>query len=428
MNSIAWLTAYLVLLFAVPSTQIVGPLGSAGSLAMVFGLGSFMLWVMLRVAASRSTGSEPEPVRRALVVFLFCVGFTYTWTMSHPVSPDEVSPADVAVLALISWAGTFLLAHDSLDTLADLRTILRRIAMAGGFLAMLGLLQALTRQVWVDRVSIPGLTLTQAAGNFDRGGFPRPAGTSVHPIEFGVVIAVLFPIALHIAFHDKERPLWLRWFPAAAIGALVPLTSSRSAYLGVLVGLLICMTGWEARRRWQMLGLAGVGVVAMLVVTPNLLNSIVRLFTGAGEDASVSSRTGSFGLAGDFFERSPLIGRGLGTFLPKYRIFDNQYLLLIVTVGLIGTVAFLAVAVVAIRTLRRARAHTDDAATKDLTISLTASIVVGFLSLLLFDAFAFPQTMGTIFLVLGLAGAVHRLSAVDGARSGPDKSRSEMTR
>ena len=219
MNTVAWLTTYLVLLLAVPSTQIVGPLGSAGSLAMVFGLGRFLLWVVLRVAAFSPSRYEPEPVRRALAVFLFCVGLSYAWTMSHPISPDEVSPADVAVLALISWTGTFLIAHDTLDTLTDLRTILRRIALAGGFLAMLGLLQAFTRQVWVDRLSIPGLTLTQAAGNFDRGGFPRPAGTSVHPIEFGVVIAVLFPIALHIAFHDKERPVWLRWFPAAAIGA-----------------------------------------------------------------------------------------------------------------------------------------------------------------------------------------------------------------
>ena len=90
MNPIPWLTTYLVLLLAVPSTQIVGPLGSAGSLAMVFGLCSFLLWVVLRAAASRSTQPAREPVRRALVFFLFCVGLTYAWTMAHPVSPDEV--------------------------------------------------------------------------------------------------------------------------------------------------------------------------------------------------------------------------------------------------------------------------------------------------------------------------------------------------
>ncbi len=41
---------------------------------------------------------------------------------------------------------------------------------------------------------------------------------------------------------------------------------------------------------------------------------------------------------------------------------------------------------------------------------MAASIVVGFVSLALFDVFAFPQTMGMIFLLLGLAGAVSRLA------------------
>ncbi|MET0887411.1 MAG: O-antigen ligase family protein [Mycetocola sp.] len=412
MKPVPCLTIYLVLLLAVPSTQIVGPLGSAGSLAMVYGLGSFLLWTISRAAAARSTPSSYEPVRRAVLVFFLCVGATYAWAMSHPISPDEVSPADVAVLALVSWAGTFLIAHDALDTREELDKLLKRLAFAGGALAVLGLLQALTREVWVDRVAIPGLTLTQAAGNFDRGGFPRPSGTAVHPIEFGVVIAMLFPIALHVAFFHKVRPA-TRWFPLIAMGVLVPLTSSRSAYIGVAVGSLICMVGWEARRRWWMAGAAGLGIVAMLVVTPNLLNSIVKLFSGASEDSSVSSRTGSFDLAADFIGRSPVLGRGLGTFLPKYRVFDNQYLLLLVTIGLLGSIAFLGVGVIAVRTLLRARSRTTDPAIGDLSLALTASIVVGFISLALFDAFAFPQTMGILFLLLGLAGTVRRLGRED---------------
>ena len=323
---------------------------------------------------------------------------------------------------MISWSGTFLIAHDGLDTLSDLRTILRRIAFSGGVLALLGLLKRSPDRPGSTACRSPGSS-TQVAGTFDRGGFPRPAGTSVHPIEFGVRVAVLFPIALHVAFYDKERPLLVRWFPAATIGALVPLTSSRSAYLGVIVGTLICMVGWEAQRRWRMLGVAGVGVGAMLVVTPNLLNSIFRLFWGASDDPSVSSRTGSFDLAAEFVERAPILGRGLGTFLPKYRIFDDQYLLLLVTVGVLGTLGFLALAVVAIRTLLRVRSRTEDPAMKDLTICLAASIVVGFVSLALFDAFAFPQTMGILFLLLGLAGSVGRLAVIRqvGAPSDADR-------
>ncbi len=39
-----------------------------------------------------------------------------------------------------------------------------------------------------------------------------------------------------------------------------------------------------------------VGVLAMVVLTPNFINSIIGLFTGAGDDPSITSRTDSFAL------------------------------------------------------------------------------------------------------------------------------------
>jgi O-antigen ligase len=99
----------------------------------------------------------------------------------------------------------------------------------------------------------------------------------------------------------------------------------------------------------------------------------------------------------------------LGTFLPKYRIFDNQYLGLLVTGGIIGTAAFIALGVVAIVCLLRLRARTTHTATRDLSVSLVAAIAVGFACLVMFDAFAFPMTMGCLFLLLGVAGCLRRL-------------------
>jgi O-antigen ligase len=136
------------------------------------------------------------------------------------------------------------------------------------------------------------------------------------------------------------------------------------------------------------------------------------LFAGADKDPSIASRTESFSVASWFLTQHPVFGRGLGTFLPKYRIFDNQYLLLLVTVGLLGTLAFVGILVAALVRLGSAFLSTKDAASRDLTISLAGSLVSGFASLAFFDAFAFPMTMGTIFLCLGLAGAASRL-AVD---------------
>lgn len=408
-DAVGWLTCYLMLLLFVPSRLIVGPLGSAGALSMIFGLGSLLLWSFLFLGAMRRTSSLAQPVRIALGVFLFSVGVTYALAMSRPMSPDEISPAAVALISLASWSGTLLLIHDGIFTRARLNTLIWRFVLCGLVIAFLGLIQLATRQLWVDRISIPGLSSVPGYGLVTRGGFPRPAGTSIHPIEFGVILSMLLPIALHVGFFHTSRPAWMRWSPAIAIGAIVPLTSSRSAYLGALVALLICMAGWSRARRRGLLVVGGVGVLIMSVTAPTFLSSVIGLFSGAGEDPSIASRTGSFSLAFEFLERNPWFGRGLGTFLPKYRIFDNQYLLLLVTVGVLGALAFLALGLTAVVTLVRLRRRLEDEASRDLALALVAAVAAGFACLFMFDAFAFPMTMGTLFVVLGIAGAMRRL-------------------
>jgi O-antigen ligase len=405
-DAVGWLTCYLLLLLFVPSRLVVGPLGSAGAPSMIFGLGSLLLWSFLFLGSIRRTSSRAQPVRIALGVFLFCTGVTYVLAMSRPMSPDEISPAAVALLALASWSGTLLLTHDGVFTRDRLDTLLWRFVLCGFVIALLGLLQVATHQLWVDRIAIPGLSSAPAYGLVTRGGFPRPAGTSIHPIEFGVLLSILLPIALHVGFFHTRRPPWVRWLPALTIGAIIPLTSSRSAYLGSLLGLLIVMAGWSRARRRGLLAVGGLGLLAMMVVTPNFFSSVIGLFTGAGDDPSIASRTGSFALAFEFLERNPWFGRGLGTFLPKYRIFDNQYLLLLVTVGAVGTLAFLALGVTSVVMLLRLRSRLQDAASRDLALALVAAVSAGFSCLFMFDAFAFPMTMGTLFLVLGAAGAL----------------------
>lgn len=417
-DAVGWLTAYVLLLLFIPSRFVVGPLGSAGAPSMLFGLGSLLLWALLFVGGMRRPSSAPQPVRIALGLFLLCVGMSYVLAMARPMGPDELSPADVAILALVSWSGTLLLTHDTIPTRSRLDTLVWRIAVCGALIALLGIVQILTRELWVDQLTLPGLVSSPGYGLASRGGFPRPAGTSTHPIEYGVILAMMLPIVLHVGFHHADRGRLVRWLPALAVVGVLPLTSSRSAYLGAMIALVVCLLGWAGRRRLQAIGVGMAGLLAMLVVTPNLLNSIVRLFTGAAEDPSITSRTDSVGLAGEFIERSPLFGRGLGTFLPKYRILDNQYLLLLVTIGIIGTLAFLALGVTAVIVMARLRMAARLEPTRDLAMALAAAVCAGFGCLFMFDAFAFPMTTGMLFLILGLAGALSRLE-----REGPSGGR-----
>ena len=407
-DAVGWLSIYICLLFFVPSKLVLGPLGSAGAPSMLFGLISLVLWVLFRVGLWHEFETGVQPIKLAVGAFLVCVGVTYVAAMSRPIDVDEVSPADVALLATASWTGTMLVAHDGISTRERLETLIWRLVVCGGVIGFLGVVQVLTGQVWVDRISIPGLTLREVAGTFTRGAFLRPAGTAVHPIEYGVLVTMLLPLALHVGTYHQYRSVLLRWAPAAALGAVIPLTSSRSAYLGAAIGLCIYLVGWPARQRLVAAGMAAAGVVVMAVITPNLFDSIVSLFSGASEDPSIESRTGSYEVAGRFIDANPWFGRGLGTFLPKYRIFDNQYLGLLVSIGIVGTAMFVTVGLVAIVCLLRLRRTTGDAATRDLGVAVLAGIAVAFVGLVMFDAFSFPMTMGSIFLLLGIAGAMCR--------------------
>ncbi len=402
-----------MLLLFIPTRLVFGPLGSAGAPSMLFGVASLILWLFIRLGSVRATPGGTQPIRLALGIFFVTVGISYVLAMSAPMSPAEVSPADVALLSLASWGGTLLLTNDNIPNRNRLETLIWRICICGGLIALLGIVQVLTKQLWVDQLSIPGLTGTPGYGLNARGGRVRPAGTATHPIEYGTLITIILPLALYVGFNQTHRRFLVRWLPAAALAAVVPLTSSRSAYLGAAVGLVVCLIGWNRTRRLRVLAIVVAGVVALSVVTPNLLQSIIGLFAGASNDPSIASRTDSYSLAEEFLLRKPLFGRGLGTFLPIYRIFDNQYLLLLVTVGVVGAVAFVALLLTGFISMVRLRASVRDERTRDLALALAAAIATGAVCLFTFDAFAFPMTMGTLFLVLGLAGSLRRIERAE---------------
>jgi polysaccharide biosynthesis protein PslJ len=134
------------------------------------------------------------------------------------------------------------------------------------------------------------------------------------------------------------------------------------------------------------------------------------LFTGVSEDASIASRTGSYELAEEFISRSPLFGRGLGTFLPKYRILDNGYLGMLIGGGILGLGALLLLILVAAMAARKARRVAIDEFDRALAQALLASIIAGACGFAFFDTFAFPQAAGCFFLLLGMAGGMRRLT------------------
>lgn len=407
------LTIYICLLLAIPSAMVVGPLGSAGAPSAVFAFGTFFLWLWFQLQRSHESPWGAQPVRAAALGWLLVMLVVYAHAMSSPIPGDEISPADNGLIKLIGFTGVLLVANDGMPNLERHRTVLRRLAIGVGLIALLGLLQYATKQIWVDRISIPGLTSgTSGWALAQRSGLARPSGTSTHPIEYGVVLTMILPIVITYAMKSPSRRWIYRIFLAAMIFAIF-LSISRSAIVCAVVAIVVLSASWTLAARVRAIAIALGFAVVIYVSVPGVLGTITKLFTGASDDPSIISRTASYDLAMQLFERSPLLGRGFGTFLPKYWILDNGWLGLLIEGGLLGVIGLLILVITAALAARNARQHAGDEFDRQLAQALVASIAAGACGLAFFDTFAFPQTAGCFFLLLGLAGGIRRLARAE---------------
>ncbi len=413
------LIVYAVLLIALPSRLVVAPLGGIGQPAALLGLGFLAWWAWYHVTRPFPTGERAQSVRSAYLIFAgaLCVAFVAATT--RPIEGQEYSTATLGVVLMASWGGILLLANDGVRDRNRLLAVVRAVVLLGAAMSVLGIAQFLTGRVLVDLVAIPGLTANHSMfGLTMREGFTRPAGTATHPIEYGAVVTMVLPLGLALAVADRSRGRLVRWLPVAVMLGCVPLSISRSALVTCAVGVVIMLVSWPPRLRWT----AGASLLAASVMVflfiPGMAGSLLGLFTNVGNDSSAASRTGSYAIAAEFIERAPLFGRGFSTFLPSYRILDNQYLGLLIETGFVGLACFLSLIAAALWAAHRAGRESQDLLGAQLGRGLLAGVASGAVTLALFDGLSFPMAGGMFFLLLGLAGAAGRVLRTDSAGSG----------
>lgn len=414
-DAVSVLTGFIVLLFVIPSRLIFAPLGGAGSPAQLLGVAALLWWAASQLSRRVASPRIRQPVRIAMLVLVFSVLASYVAATVRPIDDVEMRAADRGLLSLLAWLGVVLVASDGIPSLVRLEVLLRRLSVAGGAVAVLGLAQFATGRPFTNYIQIPGLSTNSGiTAVIDRGGFSRPAGTALHPIEYGIVLTMILPIAIHFALYDRHRTLLRRWWPVGALALAVPVSISRSAIVCTIVVLAVLLPAWPGELRRRAFAAVGVVLALVFVAVPGMIGTLFGLFSGIGTDSSAQSRTGSYALAATFIDRAPVFGRGFQTFLPEYRILDNQYLLTVIETGIVGVVALLGFFVTGIVTTRRARKLAESEATRGLAQALAASIAAGMASFALFDALSFPQVANLVMLAAGVTGGLYRLLQIGG--------------
>ncbi len=418
-DPVALLTVYLVLLLVVPSNTTIAALGSLGRPSLLWGLVLLVFWAVSRLQTrSFDVSGVSQPVRLAFGALVVVVLVSFAVALLRGQPSDQVSPAFTAVLRLASWAGVFLVAIDGLRTMNDLARMARAVVIGASLLAALGIAQFLTGQAIIDFwSSLPGLS-GPGAGVAERAGVVRSAGTAIHPLEYATTITAALPLAIAAGasrgFRWRHVPgslLW--WLPVVLIAVSSLVGVSRSAVIGFAIGALGMVPALPRRFRVGVIA-GGVGLAAVVIVAiPGLLSTTLGLFTGAGDDPSTLSRVNGLDRAPEFLSNSPIVGAGFGIFLPRYYIFDNQWVLMAVELGILGIVAFAAFFATAIWSAARARRSSRERDVRLLGYALALSMIVIGVMLAFFDGLSFPISAGMLFLLAGMCGSVRSIGAAD---------------
>ncbi|WP_248580536.1 O-antigen ligase family protein [Nocardioides sp. InS609-2] len=429
------LTIYVCLLTLIPAGLVFGPIGAAGTPATLWGIFLLILWLCSRLGGLGSR-SHVSPVYLALgflavsVLLSWANGVSVGWVRPadvHQVTDGVYSLVPVSVselqeksqlagirglLSVAGWLGVALILCDGLRTWRQLDRFVTTIVWLAAVIGLVGVIQFVTGTNLASYIRIPGLTINGEIGSLVRSGLNRVQATATHPIEYGVVLAALFPLALHQALYRVRR--WYDYAPVALLSLAVPMSVSRSGILVLGASLLILFAGWSWNRRAWSLVLFPAVVVAMRATFPGLVGTIRSLFTSLLGDPSVSGRTSDYGQILGIYAGHPWLGRGASTFMPAYyRTLDNQFLMNLVELGAVGLVITLFLFIASTYAARYAKRHATSPEHQHLGLALSAGLVGIAMSYATFDAWGFPMAAGATFLLIGLSGAAWRMTRDD---------------
>jgi O-antigen ligase len=421
----AWLVGvYIFALLVIPSPLVIGPLGAAGGPANMVAFVALAWWVSARFLPGGMAWGF-SPVRWTLVAFMVAMLAGFAAGALRPLTGVEVSGADRTLMAMAGFAGVTLVASDGIATVEQLDRIVRWLVNAAAGLAAAGILQFYTAIDVAGYVRIPGLSpAVPPAAEFaleERAGLRRVVATASHPIEFGVVLAIVLPIALHLALTATDEDRRSRWICFGLIAFGVPLSLARSGILGAFCGLVMLWCGWTWDRKKLALKVTAVYLVTMKLLVDGLLGTIKGMFTNMFNDPSYTGRTMDYAQVGQMFGQKPWFGHGLGTFDPTvYFFLDNQYLGTLIETGLVGLVTMSVLFLVGLFTSRSVYRMCRKAGLVrlgELGRALAASMLVVITSFITFDALAFRMVAGMLFVLLGLVGAAWRVARIESTRA-----------
>lgn len=344
---------------------------------------------------------------------------------SLAVNVGRVAPLGSAVLKSVTFLLSFVLVHYFLISVVrskrTVETLTKFLVVGTAVVAAFSILEQRVHFNVFDHVGtvLPFLVFNGPV-EADRAGLIRAVGSSSHPIELGVVLAMALPLGLALVFGAGRR--W--WIPTTVLAIGVMSAVSRTPML-VLAAAGLVLVWLQPRDVRRLLPLLVPMVIVVKLAVPGSIATLKNAFFPQGglvAEQSAYYREADPLLAGGRIRqlgpmlneagRTPVLGQGFATrqtgFTNPLRnapILDNQWLGLLLELGIIGVVGWAALFVGSARRLGRAsrrRAGPDGW----LAAGLAASIVGFGVAMFTFDGFAFIQASFLFWILMSLSGSL----------------------
>ncbi|WP_329103864.1 O-antigen ligase family protein [Micromonospora sp. NBC_01699] len=417
-DATAVLISSVLLAYLLPARLIFPPLTTLGRPGVIVGFFLIVWWGLSRLHPTLVTRGQ-QPMRWALAFYLATMGMSYIAGEARGMSVLEANSADRTILMALAGAGVMLAAADGVLTRERVDHVLRALAWGSTVMALFALAQFILRIDFTTYLKLPPLlTFQKDLIGFDArggGGLVRVAGTAGHYIEFSVLMVIGLVVAIHYArFSDTRRGRQIYGTLAMIQAAVIPISLSRTGVLALAAAILLFILVWPLRTTFNVLVIGFFLAALIQVGKPGLLATLRALLFAGENDPSVQGRLEDYAFVAPYIKERLWFGRGVGTWLPElYQLLDNQWLVTLVSTGVVGVVGlavfFLAGIVVAGRVRRFAASERD----RDLAAVLAVTIGVAAVSAFTFDALYFTTYFITVHVLLGLAGAMWRLSRAE---------------
>jgi putative inorganic carbon (HCO3(-)) transporter len=408
------LRATAVVLFILPANMVFEPLGAIGYGPMLCGFLLVAFWLISAAFGLHDPIRYRHPGRVALALLLLVSCFSYAALavgMAGDVTAAGRASADRWLILVIVSVGIALVTTEAVRTLEDAMVLVRALLVGAFVCCVVALVQFIFRINPMEWIETAMIGFVDNGGNTPfqaRGTLMRVAGSTFHPIELGVISAMLLPLSIWRALYDRQG-----WKPFHWIGCLllvfgVAVPVSRSGIISLLIVVIVTTPFLPGiARKWAFVVVPAI-LAGMFVVVPGLVGTLFGSFAAGTSDPSITTRLNNFPRVVDMVTALPITGSGPGTYMPTnaLHILDNQYYQSAVTMGLPGLLAIGAYFALPGLFALIASRFAVDPQLRLLAGSVAAACLVAAAASATFDSLSFPVFALLYPFFIGLGGAV----------------------